>query len=250
MQHAYQHFYLLALYGLLALKSVVVDDFTALAEGKIGNVTLANMTTLETIVFWGGKGIFFSYAVAAPLMWSNHSILSTMLLLLLAELVCGWLLAFMFQVAHVQSEVDWFIKDSKSNTVVRDEQQNQHSKGSHVQNDHAVKEKSSNLLGVVVGWGEGQVLTSADFCHGSFFWTHISGGLNYQIVHHLFPGVCHCHYPMIAPIIKKTCEEFGIRYTHYNTFISALTSHVKHLKAMGERNSEMLQSVPSLHTVG
>lgn len=247
VQHKYQHVYLLVLYGLLALKSVLLDDFSALAEGKIGNVTLAKMTVLERVVFWGGKAFFFSYALVAPLIWSQHSVLSTLLLLLLGELVCGWLLAFMFQVAHVQSEVDWFVKDGKSNAVVRD----------HDYDGDATLSQQSSSSDKVIGWGEGQVLTSADFCHDSFFWTHVSGGLNYQIVHHLFPGICHCHYPMIAPVIKKTCEEFGIRYTHYTTFVSALSSHVKHLKAMGKAlhsttssKSDLLSAVPSLHTVG
>ncbi len=30
------------------------------------------------------------------------------------------------------------------------------------------------------GWAEAQVLASADFAHGSWLWTHFSGGLNYQ----------------------------------------------------------------------
>lgn len=30
-------------------------------------------------------------------------------------------------------------------------------------------------------WAAAQVATTADFAHGSFFWTHFSGGLNYQV---------------------------------------------------------------------
>ena len=30
------------------------------------------------------------------------------------------------------------------------------------------------------GWAAAQVATSADFAHESWFWTHFSGGLNYQ----------------------------------------------------------------------
>jgi len=237
-QHRYQHVYLLALYGLLALKSVVLDDFMALAEGCIGHVRIAKMTTLDTAVFWGGKAVFFSYALVAPLLWSHHSAAAVLVLLLAAELTCGWLLAFMFQVAHVQSEVDWFV----------------------IGRDNSVRSGPSMLGSVAdaplkdgegrkVGWGAGQVLSSADFCHGSFFWTHVSGGLNYQIVHHLFPGVCHCHYPLIAPVIRQTCLEFGHRYTHYTTFASALSSHIEHLRRLAADGSAFL-GVPSMHTVG
>ena len=110
-------------------------------------------------------------------------------------------------------------------------------------------DKGAAPQGGKVGWGAGQVLTSADFCHGSFFWTHVSGGLNYQIVHHLFPGVCHCHYPLIAPVIRQTCLEFGHRYTHYTTFASALASHVRHLRRLSVEGLGRLE-VPSMHTVG
>lgn len=37
---------------------------------------------------------------------------------------------------------------------------------------------------VARGWAAAQVATSADFAHGSWFWTHISGGLNYQVGTH------------------------------------------------------------------
>lgn len=38
-----------------------------------------------------------------------------------------------------------------------------------------------------------------------------------QVVHHLFPGVCHCHYPALAKIVQKTAKEFGVPYKVYPT---------------------------------
>jgi len=64
---------------------------------------------------------------------------------------------------------------------------------------------------VAVDWAELQVKTTANFCSRSLFWNFISGGLSNQIEHHLFPSTCHVHYPAISPIVKKTCEEFGIK---------------------------------------
>ena len=34
---------------------------------------------------------------------------------------------------------------------------------------------------VDLGWAAGQVATTADFSHGSWFWMHFTGGLNYQV---------------------------------------------------------------------
>eukprot|EP00873_Tetraselmis_striata_P024749 jgi/Tetstr1/445013/TSEL_032821.t1 len=209
----YQHIYLALLYGLLALKSVLLDDFTALLEGKIGPVKIAKFTARENAEFWSGKALFAAYFVGLPLLASPHSLAKLALLWLTAEACTGWTLAFMFQVAHVVPDVKYIKKEA----------------------DGTVK----------LGWAEAQVATSADFSHGSSFWTHLSGGLNYQVVHHLFPGICHVHYPKIAPVVMQTCKEFGIPYTVYPTFGNALSAHFKHLKNVGSG-----VVVPSLATVG
>lgn len=36
-----------------------------------------------------------------------------------------------------------------------------------------------------------------------------------QVVHHLFPNICHTHYPVIAPIVVDTCREFRVPYKIY-----------------------------------
>jgi len=65
------------------------------------------------------------------------------------------------------------------------------------------------------------------------------------VAHHLFPGVCHCYYPDIAPVIMKVAKEHGLEYCVYPTFWSALSAHFRHLKNVGQK-----AYVPSLQTVG
>ena len=147
--HALQHVYLGVLYGLLAFKSIYIDDFVALAGGAIGAVRLAPQTRSEAAVFWGGKAAYAAYMLAAPLAWSHHSLPRLLALWATADAVTGWMLAFMFQVAHVVDDVSYPARDPATGRVP-------------------------------LGWAAGQVATTADFCHGSWFWTHVSGGLNYQ----------------------------------------------------------------------
>ena len=45
-----------------------------------------------------------------------------------------------------------------------------------------------------------QIATSSNV--GGSWLMHMNGGLNYQIEHHLFPRVNHCHYPTIAPVVR------------------------------------------------
>ena len=68
-------------------------------------------------------------------------------------------------------------------------------------------------------WGEAQVRHSANF--GGRVCFNLFGGINYQIEHHLFPGLNHMYYPTIAPIVQQTCAEFGVPYVHFPTVASA-----------------------------
>ena len=95
---SYQHVYLALLYGLLAIKSVLVDDFTALAEGVIGSVRVKPLTRGEAAVLWGGKALYAAWFLALPALFSGHSWAGLAALWLTAEAVAGWTLAFMFQV--------------------------------------------------------------------------------------------------------------------------------------------------------
>jgi fatty acid desaturase len=61
-------------------------------------------------------------------------------------------------------------------------------------------------------WGEIQVRQNTNTGGSILAW--LTGGLNYRIEHHLFPTMCHIHYPMIAPIVRATCKEFKIPYQH------------------------------------
>lgn len=98
MLQAYQHIYLGALYGLLALKSVLLDDFMAIATGQIGPVSISRLTKQELAVFWGGKLFWLAYFVVLPATYSHHSWGSLAFLWMLSEAVAGWILALMFQV--------------------------------------------------------------------------------------------------------------------------------------------------------
>jgi fatty acid desaturase/cytochrome b involved in lipid metabolism len=211
--HAFQHIYLVFAYGLLSLKSCFIDDFNALASGKIGWVKVAKFTKREAVAFWGSKMLWVFYYLYLPIKYGIHSTGNTFLLIIVTEFITGWLLAFMFQVAHVVGEVRFF----------------------NLTEGGRIK----------LGWGESQLYSSADFAHGSWFWTHFSGGLNYQVAHHLFPGVCHCYYPDISPVIQKVAKEHGLDYCVYPSFWAALVAHFRYLKFVGQK-----AAVPSLQTVG
>lgn len=82
-------------------------------------------------------------------------------------------------------------------------------------------------------WAVHQMETTVNFSPRNKWLSWYVGGLNFQIEHHLFPKICHIHYPAIAPIVKKTAQEFGLKYMEHQTFIIALRSHIAILKKFG-----------------
>lgn len=52
----------------------------------------------------------------------------------------------------------------------------------------------------------------------------VTGGLNYQIEHHLFPQISHVHYPKLSLIVKQVCQEYNIPYIEYPKVSEAIAS--------------------------
>lgn len=129
------------------------------------------------------------------------------LLFLVADFVSSYWLAVLFQVNHLGESINFPKMDPATKRVNID-------------------------------WAELQIITALDYGHKSWFWTFASGALNYQVTHHLFPGVSQYHYPAIAPIVKKTCKEHGIAYNEKETVWQAIASHVSFLEKLGREPSD------------
>jgi delta11-fatty-acid desaturase len=83
-------------------------------------------------------------------------------------------------------------------------------------------------------WYIHQVTTSNNFGnHWPHYYTSI--GLNYQIEHHLFPAVNHCHLHDIQPIVKSLCEKHSIPYHHTGGYKEAIMGVYEHLREMGKK---------------
>lgn len=56
--------------------------------------------------------------------------------------------------------------------------------------------------------------------------------------HHLFPTVCHVHYPAITQIVEQTCRDHGVPYAEHPSFLSGLAEHYRWLRRMGQPDAE------------
>jgi linoleoyl-CoA desaturase len=60
-----------------------------------------------------------------------------------------------------------------------------------------------------------------------------SGGLNFQIEHHLLPKICHVNFPELSKIVEEVCQKFGVKFNEHPTFRAGVASHFRWLRAMG-----------------
>ena len=91
---------------------------------------------------------------------------------------------------------------------------------------HNTQETKRNMLkDGSVDWYKNQVLSSSTY--GGYTAGLVTGGLNYQIEHHIFPHMNSCYYPRISDTVRKICDSHGVRYTYYKSYSKNLMSFLK-----------------------
>ncbi|SPT50322.1 fatty acid desaturase family protein [Actinomadura madurae] len=83
-------------------------------------------------------------------------------------------------------------------------------------------------------WGHlrRQVLTSRNV-RGGPVTDWVMGGLNYQIEHHLFPGVPRCNLRKMQPMVREHCAAVGVPYTETG-LVASYREALGHMREIGE----------------
>jgi linoleoyl-CoA desaturase len=200
--HKYQHFYFWAAYSLLYIFWIFVTDYKKYFSGKIGPTVLRKMTLKEHLSFWFYKLAHAFIFVALPIYMVGF--MPWLIGFLSMGLVTGFVLSIVFQLAHTVEHTHFPLPDDATGKM-EDE------------------------------WAIHQVKTTANFATKNKVVSWLVGGLNFQVEHHLFPKISHVHYPAISKIIKKTCEDYGIKYIEYPKVRLAVASHVAFLRQLGRK---------------
>lgn len=198
--HRWQHIYLWPLYGLAAVKWHVLDDFKTVLTGNLSIHQIPRPKGLDLLTFIAGKMAFFSIAFFIPLMY--HSLLPVVLFYGITAIVLGMVLSLIFQIPHCVEGADFPMPNRTTGRM----------------------DDSSAVHFTRV---------TLDFSSGNKALTWVLGGLNNHLEHHLFPVVCHIHYPALKKIVEQTCKDFGIAYKELRTFSEGIASHFRWLREMG-----------------
>lgn len=201
--HRLQGIYLWLLYGFLAVKWHLFDDFYQISVGRIGGHKIPRPKGRDLLVFIGGKVVFFSIAFGIPMLL--HPWWAVLGVYAMAAFVSGVVLSVVFQLAHCVQEADF--------------------------PQPALTPQGNHKM--ATEWSVHQIQTTVDFCRGNRLIGWFVGGLNYQVEHHLFHKICHIHYPELSKVVEEACREFGIRYAAHRSLFSAIASHFRWLMQMG-----------------
>ena len=201
--YRFQVFYAPFLYGLMTFFWLFVKDFDQLVKynkrGLLAGQGLSLNKAILQVLF--NKVWYMALFVALPMIVLGLAWWQTLLGFMLMHFICGLILAFVFQPAHIVGETEFIVPDDEGT----------------VQNN----------------WAIHQLLTTSNSAQGSTVFSWFIGGLNYQIEHHLFANICHIHYKNISPIVKQTALEYGLPYNQHRTFLGALKSHFTLLNDLG-----------------
>ena len=177
-------------------------DLMVFFTGHMGCHPYPKMKASDRIIFVAGKLFFFGYMLALPMLFFPWW--QVLLGFMITMFTLGLIIAAVNVLPHLVEAADF-------------------------------PEPVGDPLHMENEWAIHQIQTTVNFSPGNPLVTHYVGGTNYQIEHHLFPQICHVHYPRISPIVRQTCEEFGITYLVYPTMGAALRGHVWALREFGRK---------------
>jgi linoleoyl-CoA desaturase len=201
--HRFQFIYAFPLYCLMSLARMP-NEFTQLHRYNKNGLTKANGSTPGWEMFYLAisKIGYLLLILGLPLLLCRSQWMFVITGFLIMHFIAGFIMSVIFQLAHVVEETQY--PQPTAEGVVENE------------------------------WMIHELETSANFARKSRWFGWMVGGLNMQVEHHLFPNICHIHYSAISPIVERTAKEFGVAYNENRTFFSAIASHVRLLKTLGQ----------------
>lgn len=203
--HRFQFVYAWFIYGFMTLAWVFAKDFNRLIRYQKDGLIRKQHTTVtkEWLILLTSKLLYLSYTLILPLIFLPFVWWQVCIGFFVMHYVAGFILATIFQPAHVVEGTSFPMPD-----------------------------RAGNMRNT---WAIHQVATTTNFANNSRLFSWYVGGLNFQIEHHLFPNVCHVHYRHLSAIVRRTAEEFNVPYRALPTFLQALAGHGRLLRDLGRK---------------
>ncbi len=201
--HKYQYLYMPVLYMFYTLNWLLFRDFRDFFETDISGKPNHQHPTAAYVRLFLGKLYYVGKLLLLPTLILPFSFGQILLGFVLLHFAASLTVALALVSAHVGEHSEYPEPD-----------------------EHGLMPHS---------WAIHQITTTTDFATHSPIITHLFGGFNHHVVHHLFPNICHIHYPKLTEIVRHTCAEFDITYRCNPTLGDAILSHLRFLKIRSEQ---------------
>ncbi|MEZ4828539.1 MAG: acyl-CoA desaturase [Bacteroidia bacterium] len=199
--HRYQHVYMPFVYLFYTLHWLYRRDFADYFSENIGAFRRGKFPKKEFVRMLIFKVFYLVYVLIVPLIYVDQSV---------GMILLGWLLMNFSASAVVAVALV----------------------SAHVGEDAIFPEPEENgEMGT--SWAEHQLMTTSDFATENAVVNFLFGGFNHHVVHHLFPRICHIHYPGLTPLVRQTAAEVGLEYHCEPKLGKAILSHWQLLKNRG-----------------
>jgi linoleoyl-CoA desaturase len=204
--HRYQYLYIWFFYMMMTLFWMTAKDYLQVVRYKQHDLLVKQHVTLGQALFRLTlfKLFYYAYILVLPILFSGMPWYYVIGGFLLMHFTAGLFLSCLFQSSHIV-ETSGFALPVKTN-------------GANNMED---------------SWAIHEVANTSNFGLRKRLLTWFVGGLNFQIEHHLFTGICHVHYPKLAPIVQAAAQDFKVPYNVEPSFMQALIGHIKMLKRLG-----------------
>jgi len=201
--HRYQHIYAWFIYCIMNLYWITVKDYIMLFRYRRTGLLAKEKVSFQRAILELTmlKVLYVAYIIVLPIMFGGVAWYHVIFGLLGMHVIAGFSLACIFQPAHVVETSDFARPDE----------------------DHKMENN----------WAVHQIRNTANFAPNNKLVCWFIGGLNFQIEHHLFPHICHVHYPHLSKIVATVAQEYGVPYQVMPTFRSALIAHGRMLHKLG-----------------
>ncbi|MES2691651.1 MAG: acyl-CoA desaturase, partial [Bacteroidota bacterium] len=170
--HRFQHVYGYLLYSLMTFSMLFGDITQLITYNKTGITKKHHSNPVHELVkVTLIKTIYLLMMLVLPMVITPFAWWQVLTGFILMHLTAGFILSLVFQLAHITE---------------------------------GALQPLPNEDGITANeWAVHQLLTTSDFAPENHLLNWYVGGLNFQVVHHLFPNICHIHYSKISPIIRE-----------------------------------------------
>ncbi len=213
--HKYQVYYAPFVYGLFSLFLIFSMDFVWFKRKKMGNTSPVVHARQEYIKLYLFKAFYLFYILVIPMLVLDMAWWKIVVGFLLMQVVGGIILSIVGVLNHQIAESVFPEPDSEG---------------------YILNNKKNHEL-----------LVTIDFAPRSRMASWLFGGFNTHIAHHLFPHICHCHYPTITEMIRQTAPRYGLVYKSHS-LAGAIRSHFRYLQRLSQKEAsaeQLSMAVPS-----